>query len=300
MASLRAHIFAWMVRRNVRDRLGRSLDVERMRATFEATAFIEPRGVAYEPGAVGGIPGEWVRRPCGTAGPRLFYLHGGGFVACSPRTHRPVTGAFARRGFTVFAPDYRLAPEHPFPAGLDDALAAWEAFAAEGPAAIGGDSAGGNLALALMLRARERGLPLPLAAVLFSPATDFVGTGASYIENGQRDAMFDPEVLRHLAPLYLAGADPIDPLVSPLYADLAGLPPLLLHVGAREVLRDDSVRLAERARAAGVTVSLRVFPVVPHVWQFAHAFLPEAHASLNAASTFLRAHARRETREPAA
>ncbi|WP_132252636.1 alpha/beta hydrolase [Methylobacterium segetis] len=292
MASLRAHVFAWMVRRNVRDRLGRQLDIARMRRTFEGAAFIAPRGVQYEPGEAGGIPGEWVRRPGDGTGPRLFYLHGGGFVACSPRTHRPMTGAFARRGFRVFAPAYRLAPEHPFPAGLEDALAAWEAFSAEGPAAIGGDSAGGNLALALMLRARDRGLPLPQAAILFSPATDFVGTGASYIENGQRDAMFDPEVLRALAPLYLGGADPIDPHVSPLYGDLAGLPPLLLHVGAREVLRDDSVRLAERARAAGVTVSLRVFPVVPHVWQFAHAYLPEARTSLNAASTFLTVHAR--------
>lgn len=292
MASLRAHVFAWMVRRSVRDRLGRTIDVARLRRTFEAPGFIEPRGVTYEPGTVGGIRGEWVRPAGGGTGVRLFYLHGGGFVACSPRTHRPLTGAFARRGFTVFAPDYRLAPEHPFPAALDDALAAWEAFAADGPAVIGGDSAGGNLALALLLRARDLGLPLPRAAALFSPATDLLGTGASFIENGGRDAMFDPEVVRHLVPLYLGEADPADPLASPLYGDLAGLPPLLLHVGAREVLRDDSVRFAERARAAGVPVNLRVFPVVPHVWQFAHAFLPEARASLKAASTFLKAHAR--------
>ncbi|WP_336487838.1 alpha/beta hydrolase [Methylobacterium nigriterrae] len=291
MTSLRAYVLAWAVRRKIRARLGPMLDVARVRRTLEGPAFPEPGGVTYEPGSVGGIPCERVRRGAGEDRPRLFYLHGGGFIACSPRTHRPLTGYFAQRGFDVFVPDYRLAPEHPFPAALDDALAAWRAVSAGGPAVIAGDSAGGNLALALMLRARDAGLPLPRAAALFSPATDMLGSGQSYRTNAGRDAMFDPEGLRRLAPLYLAGADPAGPLVSPLYADLAGLPPLLVHVGERELLRDDSSRLAEAARAAGVSVDLTVFPVVPHVWQFAHGFLPEARRSLDAAAAFLRAHA---------
>ena len=291
MASLRAHLASYMVRRNVRNRLGAMDDVGKIRAVFGGRTFPDPSGATYEAGAVGGIPGEWVR-PVRPEGPerRLLYLHGGGFVACSPKSHRPVTGALAERGFTIFAADYRLAPEHPFPAGVEDACAAWNALAALGPAAIAGDSAGGNLALVAMLAARDRGLPLPTAAALFSPVTDFLAEDGSRVSNARRDAMFDPRALINLGPMYLGGADPADPRISPLFADLAGLPPLLFHVGEREVLRDDSVRMAEKVRAAGVTVSLTVFPVVAHVWQFAHSMLPEARRSLDAAAEFLRSH----------
>ncbi len=220
----------------------------------------------------------------------LLYLHGGGFIACSPRTHRPITGWFARHGFRVFAPDYRLAPEHPFPAAVEDAVAAWRALRAATPGRIvvAGDSAGGNLSLALMLALRNEGAVLPDAAALFSPATDMAGTGGSMHSNSGRDAMFRGDALQHLAAAYLGGADPRTPLASPLYGDLAGLPPLLIHVGEREVLRDDSTRLAERARAAGVLVDLQVWPVVPHVWQLAHATVPEARRSLAAAAAFLK------------
>ena len=290
MASLRAHLASYMVRRNVRNRLGAMNDVAKIRTVFGGRTFPDPAGATYEAGSVGGIPGEWVR-PARGQGPvrRLLYLHGGGFVACSPKSHRPVTGALAERGFAVFAVDYRLAPEHPFPAGVEDACAAWDAFAADGPAAIAGDSAGGNLALVAMLSARDRGLPLPTAAALFSPVTDFLAQDGSRVSNASRDAMFDPRAMINLGPMYLGGADPADPRISPLFADLAGLPPLLFHVGEREVLRDDSVRMAEKARAAGVTVSLTVFPVVAHVWQFAHSMLPEARTSLDGAAEFLRA-----------
>lgn len=300
VTSLRAHVFTWMVRWRVRPRLARAADLQAMRRVFEAATFPDPPGVAFRPGAVGGIAGEWAERDgLGPDAPRLLYLHGGGFIACSARTHRPLIGALAQRGFRIFAPDYRLAPEHPFPAGLDDAVAAWTAFAAEGPAGLSGDSAGGNLALALMLRLKREGLALPAAAALFSPATDMLGTGASMQANARRDAMFDPVRLPGLAEAYLAGHDAADPLVSPLYGDPAGLPPLLFHVGANEVLRDDSVRFAEKARAAGVDVSLTVWPVVPHAWQFAASFLPEARRSLTAAAAFLGRHLA-AAREPVA
>lgn len=289
MASLRAHIGAWMVRRKVRARLGTMRDIGQIRQVFNGATFPDPPGATYEPASLGGVPGEWVR-PVGGGGRRLFYLHGGGFVACSARTHRPVTGALATRGFTVFAPDYRLAPEHPFPAGRDDALAAWCAFAEGGPAGIAGDSAGGNLALAVMLAARDRGLPMPRAAALFSPVTDLTAQSGSRVSNALLDAMFDPVALANLMPMYLAGHDAADPQVSPLLADLARLPPLLLHVGEREILRDDSVRLAERARAAGVDAAAEVFPVVNHVWQFADRALPEARRSLDTAAAFLERH----------
>ncbi len=283
--SLRARVLTRALHRLVRPQLRGEPDVAAMRAMFARYTFT-PRGVGFAPARFGGIDGE--AATTGGAAGRLFYIHGGGFVACSPRTHRALTGAFARRGFAVFAPAYRLAPEHPFPAALDDVVAAWRGFSAGGPAALAGDSAGGTLALGLMLRARAEGLAMPRAAALFSPGTDFLGTGDSLRSNAARDAMIDVAMLSRLLPAYVGAADPADPLLSPLYADLAGLPPLLLHVGTHEVLRDDSVRLAARAEAAGVAVQLRLFPHVPHVWQWADRLLPEARASLDEAAAFLR------------
>ncbi len=292
MASLQAYMAAFMVRRQMRRSLGGMEDIGRIRAVFEGARIPAPRGVRYRPDSLGGVPGEWVESdsPARDAGwTTLLYIHGGGFVACSPRTHRPITGWFAAHGFRVFAPDYRLAPEHPFPAAVEDVAAAWHGLreAVPGRAVVAGDSAGGTLALALMLALRDAGAALPGGAALFSPGTDLAGTGNSIRSNSKRDAMFRGDGLRHLAAAYLGGADARTPLASPLYADLAGLPPLLIHVGEREVLRDDSTRLAERARAAGVAVDVQVWPVVPHVWQFAHATVPEARRSLAAAATFL-------------
>ncbi|MBV9749463.1 MAG: alpha/beta hydrolase [Acetobacteraceae bacterium] len=292
MASLQAYLAAFMVRRQVRRSLGGMENLGRVRAVFEGARIPAPRGVRYRSESLGGIPGEWVESdsPARDAGrTTLLYIHGGGFVACSPRTHRPITGWFAAHGFRVFAPDYRLAPEHPFPAAVEDVVAAWRGLqaAVPGGAVVAGDSAGGTLALALMLALRDAGAMLPGGAALFSPGTDLAGTGDSMRTNARRDAMFRSDAIHHLADAYLGGADPRIPLASPLYADLAGLPPLLIHVGEREILRDDSTRLAERARAAGVKVDLRVWPVVPHVWQFAHVTVPEARRSLAAAATFL-------------
>ncbi len=190
MASLRAYFGAWTVRRRVKVPLSAAKSVEDVRRILGGPGFPDPTDVTFTPGTMGGIPGEWIRPQAGATHQRLLYVHGGGFVACSPKTHRPLTGAWARRGFEVFAPDYRLAPENPFPAGLEDVIAAWTAFRAEGPAALAGESAGGNLALALLLAARDRGIPLPSAACLFSPVTDLAEEGGSRISNGRRDAMF--------------------------------------------------------------------------------------------------------------
>lgn len=288
MASWQAHLAAFLVRQFVKPRLGDMKDLERVRAVFEGVKPLSSPKARFHPEVLGGVPGEWVEG-ASEARATLLYLHGGGFIACSPRTHRPITAAFASKGFRVFAPEYRLAPEHPFPAAVEDAIASWRALRASVPGrmVVAGDSAGGNLALALMLALRDARDTLPDAAALFSPATDLTGGSASLAGNSRRDAMFRGDALVHLAMAYLNGADPRAPLVSPLYGDLTGLPPLLVHVGEREVLRDDSIRLAERARAAGVQVDLRVWPVVPHVWQFAHAFIPEARSSLAAAVAFL-------------
>ncbi|MFY9289792.1 MAG: alpha/beta hydrolase [Methylorubrum rhodinum] len=289
MASLRAHLYDVAVRLAVKARIGGQSDIGAIRRAFDRETFPAPLGVAFTPGELGGVAGEWAESEGSPAErPALLYLHGGGFIACSARMYRPITGHFARAGFRVFAPDYRLAPEDPFPAGVEDCAAVWRALAARVPAAIAGDSAGGNLALATMVEARRLGLPLPAAAALFSPATDLVGRSPSFRTNAKRDAMFRPEALTRLVPAYLDGADPADPRASPIEADFSGFPPLLIHVGAREILRDDSLRLADKARTAGVPVSLTVFPVVPHAWQLAESFLPEAQASLSEAAVFLR------------
>lgn len=233
-------------------------------------------------------------RDANDAGPTLLYLHGGGFIACSPETHRPLVGSLVRRtGFTAYVPAYRLAPEHPYPAALDDGLSAFRHLVHDrgiDPAQIVvvGDSAGGGLALALVMSLRDQGERLPAAVVTFSPWTDLAATGASLDENSDRCAMFAGETIRRASHFYLGATDARDPRVSPLYGDFRGLPPLLLHASHDEVLRDDTLRVAERAREAGVPVTLRMWRGVPHVWQFFAAVLPEARESLAEAVTFMR------------
>jgi epsilon-lactone hydrolase len=219
-----------------------------------------------------------------------LYLHGGGFVAGSFMTHRAITVAFARRGFEVFVPNYRLAPEHPFPAAVDDALAAYQAILALRPGVplvIAGDSAGGGLALSLMLSLKAKTLPLPQAAVLFSPWLDLTLSGASLVANAKRCAMFGPEQLHKGVDLYLQGSAADAPLASPLWGDLQGLPPILTFVGSDEVLLDDARRLHERALAAGVAHQLETWPVVPHVWPLFRKWLPEGRLALALAADFL-------------
>ena len=285
---------SFVLRHTFKPRLARAVDAQHARAIMNRAIFKTPSNVKITPATLGGVPGEWVESESQPAAAVLLYLHGGGYFACSARTHRPFTTAFAQHGLRVYAPDYRLAPENPFPAGLNDGVAAWHAVRAETgastPMVIGGDSAGGGLALATMLTLRDEGAALPAAAALFSPLTDLVGIGESRRTNDRRCAMFHGRGLGRATEFYMAdtGRDPRDPLASPLYADLRGLPPLLIHVGADETLRDDSTELATRARAAGVYVELTVWPAVPHVWQMFHPFVPEGRQSLAAASAFLR------------
>jgi acetyl esterase/lipase len=295
MASWQAHLLTAILRLQVKRKLRSQTNIGEARAALEAVKHRIPKGVVAEDRSFGGIAGEWLAAAEGAVGGTVFYLHGGGYFACSTRTHRPVTAGFASRGLAVFAPNYRLAPEHPFPAAIDDAVAAYLGLLASGiPAGaltIAGDSAGGGLALATLIRLRDGAHPLPASCLLFSPWTDLAGTGASLVTNDKRDAMFNGDKIALAAAPYLAGTNPRHPLASPLYADLHGLPPLLIHVGSYEVLLDDSTRLTERARAAGVTVTLRSWPVVPHVWQL-FKFLPEARQSMDEAARFLLAASR--------
>lgn len=236
---------------------------------------------------------DWIE-PCrGTVARTVLYLHGGAYAVCSPRTHRSVTFQLARDAAArVVAIDYRLAPEHPFPAALEDALAAYRQLVASGTPAhsivLGGDSAGGGLSLATLLALRDARDPLPAGAVLFSPWTDLTGSGASMRDNATSDVMFSaPDVLA-AARLYLAQAPADTPLASPLLGALHGLPPLFIQASDSEILRDDATRLAERVRAAGGRAELALWPEMPHAWHCLGRVLPEAREALRLAAGFIR------------
>jgi acetyl esterase/lipase len=225
----------------------------------------------------------------------VLYLHGGGYIACSPETHRPLVAALVSRiGGTAYVPRYGLAPESPYPAALRDAERAYRYLIEEcriDPTrlVVAGDSAGGGLALALVLSLRDAGIPLPAAVVTFSPWTDMAATGASLEENSARCAMFAGETIRRAARFYAGDTDPCAPSLSPLYGDFHGFPPLLVHASCDETLRDDAVRVADRARSHGVSVTCRLWAGVPHVWQFFSGVLPEAAESLRETAAFIRA-----------
>jgi monoterpene epsilon-lactone hydrolase len=238
-------------------------------------------------------PGEWLvphRAACHT----ILYLHGGGYVSCSPATHRPITAALARlTPARVFAPAYRLAPEHPYPAALDDAERSYRWLLGRGISsqalALAGDSAGGGLALALLLRLRDDRVPLPACAVLLSPWTDLTGSGASVHENDGKCAMFRPENISAFAACYASPAAWHDPGVSPLYGRLDGLPPLHIQVGAEELLRDDAVRLHSQLQSAGGSSELVVYDGVFHGWHMLDGIVPEARRALARAGRFMQA-----------
>ncbi len=291
MPSWQSKILDPLLRLQVKRKLIKAPDPAGVRKAFGAP-IPAPRGPSYTQGVVGAVAGEWVRSG-GVAAGTVLYLHGGGYMACSPKTHRPITGAYANRGLEVFAADYHLAPEHPFPAAVDDALAAYKGLldsgVAPGRLSVSGDSAGGGLALATLLAVKAAGLPMPSSAVVFSPWTDLAITGETVRTNLQRDAMLAGTLLKDGAAFYLNGADAKNPLASPLYGDLAGLPPVLIHVGEAEVLRDDSTRFAARATEAGVAVSLKIWDGMPHVWQLFQFMLPEARAAMDEAASFAKA-----------
>jgi acetyl esterase/lipase len=241
-----------------------------------------------------GVPAEWIRAGQAPTDAALLYLHGGGYAIGSINTHRALVAELARAaGVAALAIDYRLAPEAPFPAAVDDATAAYRWLLARGLAparlAIAGDSAGGGLTIATLVALRDAGLPLPAAAVCFSPWVDLEGLGQSMTERADRDPLIQKEGMLQFAAAYLGGKDPRTPLAAPLYADLTGLPPLLIQVGEEETLYDDAVRLAERARKSGVDVTLEPWAEMIHVWQLFAPVLPEGREALAAAGRFIAA-----------
>jgi epsilon-lactone hydrolase len=295
--SLRNQALSWALRHWIKPRSARYRDVGSSRQLTDRVPFGAKlaRGWRIREQQDAPLPGEWIEPAAADHSARrrcILYFHGGAYVAMSARTHRSVTSRLAAwSGARVFALDYRLAPEHRFPAALEDALAAYRALIATGidPSriALAGDSAGGGLALCLLLALRDARDPLPAAAVLFSPWTDLAATGDSIVANDAADSLLFGSWIAEEARLYLGDEPPTNPLASPLYGDLAGLPPLFIQASDSEVLLDDSRRVFEKAKRAGTEATLQIWRGVPHGWQVFAPVLPEGRAALKEASAFL-------------
>jgi epsilon-lactone hydrolase len=297
VASLRSHVLNAAIRYAGKRNLARleftpaSIAASRARMERLGDRRELPPQLTRDLDLLGGVPTEWTRAPRPHRGV-ILYCHGGGYALGSPKVYRGLAARLATStGCDVAAIDYRLAPEHPYPAAPDDAISAYRDLLSRAidprSIVIAGDSAGGNLALVTLLRARDSGLMLPCAAVLLSPWTDLTGSGASMRANVKRDPMLPAHRIDEAARLYARHADLAHPDISPLFADLTGLPPLAIHVGTTEVLLDDSQRLAERARQHGVDVELSIWHRMPHVFPMFADFIPEGRRALSDIGAFV-------------
>ncbi|MEO1623448.1 MAG: alpha/beta hydrolase [Cyanobacteria bacterium J06632_3] len=296
MSSIRVRLVAQIIRVLVRrrdwgppDSLARR--ARRLLSTPTALRSLRSFGTTVTPTKIDQPPGEWIV-PQAPASRTIFYLHGGGYVACSPWTHRPITAALARlTPAKVFVPVYRLAPEFPYPTALDDAEEAYRWLLNSGVShrdiILAGDSAGGGLALALLRRIRDQGLPLPAGAVLFSPWTDLTVSGASIRENDGKCALCRPESLSQFALCYARPDQLRNAEVSPLFGRLDGLPPLHIQVGDTELIFDDAKRVHDKVKSCGGASELIVYAGVFHCWQLLDGFAPEARTALQQAATFI-------------
>jgi monoterpene epsilon-lactone hydrolase len=279
----------------------RPLARQRLQIELATLTIRAPSGLRVQRATLGGIRCRKLQPVQAGNGRHLLYLHGGAYITGSSRSHTALAGQIGdAAGATVWLLDYRLAPEHPFPAGRDDAVTAYRALLDQGVAAkavaIAGDSAGGGLSLATTLALRDAGLPLPGALALLSPWTDLTLSGASIVTKADVEPMLNAEWLEWAAALYCGGDEErpgvlrTDPGISPVFADFSGFPPLLVHVGSDEILLDDATFLAARAKRAGVEVVLREFPALWHVFQAQARILPEADESIREIGEFLRRH----------
>jgi acetyl esterase/lipase len=282
VSHVRAQIFDRYIRRL--DLFGADgADITTLRTRFERSAPKVPfwYGIRTLPAELGGVSCEWVETGRSSRDQVLFYLHGGGWCMGSPRTHRSIVADLVRRsGLRGLTLDYRLAPEHPYPAALDDCVAAYEGLLASGIApgriVLVGDSAGGTLALGLLLRLRDSGRPLPSGTVLLSPMTDMTMSGTSHVTRKAVDPYFAKASFESILERYVPVGQELGPYLSPLQADLRDLPRMLVHVGDHEVLLDDAVRLGEATDAAGVECRVVIWPGMMHVFQSTAPFLPDA------------------------
>jgi acetyl esterase/lipase len=274
-----------------------STDVPTLRGAFDELMARVPVAddVDHVPTTIGGVDAVDVTIQGIEAANTILYFHGGVYVIGSAASSVPLVSDLARRARAkAVTVDYRLAPEHPYPAAVDDARAVYEGLLAQGvepgQIALAGESAGGGLAVATLLALRDAGAPLPSSAFLMSPYADLTLSGETLFENQATDPILTPEGLRLRVPDYVGGADASDSQISPIFGDLSGLPPLLIQVGSHEILLSDALRLAGRAAIDDVPVTLEVTPGVPHVFQGFAAVLDEAGAALDRAATFLGTH----------
>jgi acetyl esterase/lipase len=272
---------------------GVEIPLEQMRKNMEKVAFKAADDIQAENVTVAGRAAEWVRAPGSQTGRAILYLHGGGYVMGSANTHRSMVGEISRAAQAVaLLVDYRLAPEFPFPAAVEDGVAAYKWLLDQGFApknlAIAGDSAGGGLAVATLVSARDQGLPMPAAAVPISPWSDLTCTNESYKTRAEADPMVGSGSIGNMANRYLQGKDAKNPYASPNFASLKALPPLLIHVGRDEVLLDDSIKLDQKAKADGVSSTLEIWEDMIHVWHAFHPMLPEGKQAIERVGAFLR------------
>ncbi len=271
---------------------GEGTTPQQMRAIFEELSVAPEPDIQCERVNAGGVDAEWVCAPGAASDRFVLYLHGGGYVIGSVKTHRDLMARLSRAAKArVLGLNYRLAPEHPFPAAVDDAVAGYKWLLAQGAKAgriaVAGDSAGGGLTAATLVAIRDAKLPTPAAGALLSPWVDLEGIGESMTTRAKIDPVVQKEGLVGMAAAYLQGQNARTPLAAPLYADLKGLPPLLIQVGDAETLLDDSKRLEARAKAAGVSTKLEVWPEMIHVWQLFANFLPEGQQAIEGIGKFV-------------
>jgi acetyl esterase/lipase len=288
-------IGAFRERLKTRAAASANLTLPERRAAFDAEHGAIPiaEGCTAERLDLAGVPAEKITHAGAAPGQFLLYLHGGGHVFGSLTSHRHFVSRLAVvAGVTAYHLDYRLAPEHPYPAGLEDAVSAYKQLLALGVAPeklmVGGESAGGNLAVALLLKLRELGLPQPAALYLLSPWLDLTASGESYTKCAARDPMITREAIGMIAAAYL-GRKPDDAFTSPVRADPTGLPPMFIQVGADEILLSDATSFATNAAMAGIAVKLHVWPEMPHAWPLFHPHLRAGLTGIDEAGSWMRA-----------
>ncbi|MCW0183187.1 MAG: alpha/beta hydrolase [Zavarzinia sp.] len=294
--SLRARLLRAFLRRTFKNRIRFDIPVQVVRAQVEKLSRRlppPPADVKVIDIDAGGVPGHWIEPDNATEGRHILYLHGGGYVMCSPKTHLGFTWRIAKAAAArMLVIDYRLAPEFAFPAQIDDSLTGYRFMLDSGiPAeriAIMGDSAGGGLTFGLLMRLKALGLPMPGAAVGLSPYLDLTVTGESHYLHAKSDPMIPLPGVIYGSMIYLQGADPKHPEASPIFGEASGLPPTLIHVGSDEVLLSDSTRMVANLRAAGVPVEIDVWHRMPHVWHAFARYIPEGRAAIDKIGQFLR------------
>ncbi|GAB6907562.1 Acetyl-hydrolase [Desulfosarcina cetonica] len=297
MPSLRATLCRLITKYGISPKLNKIDSIDETRKKMEKIAKFAklPPGTQVEKITIDGMAAEWIAANTVREDIVILYLHGGGYNVCSPNTHREFAAHISKAsGAKVLLIDYRLAPEHPFPAALQDATAAYRWLLNQGlkgkRIAIAGDSAGGGLTLTTAISIRDAGIPLPSSIACISPWTDLMFTGNSIKTNSKIDPLVTARGGKIMAENYIGDHDPRNPLISPLYAEMSGLPPILIHVGTDEMLLDDSKRIAKKAEDAGVNVTLKIYDKLWHVFHLNVNAMPEAKTAVAEFGAFIAEH----------